>query len=133
MKNQSTREVQKSPQKIYSEAFKRQVVREYERGFFNKDQLQRKYCIGGNDRILEWCRKYGKLTYSSPSTIKGRPMKDPQKQRIKELEKALEEARLKVKAYEALISIAEQEDGISILKKDATKQLGRLRKPTPEE
>lgn len=29
-----------SPAKKYSEAFKRKVVREYERGFLNKDQLK---------------------------------------------------------------------------------------------
>ena len=44
-------------------------------------------------------------------------MKDPQKQRIKELEKQLEDARLKVLAYEKLISVTEKEEGIRILKK----------------
>jgi transposase len=47
----------------------------------------------------------------------GRPMKDPQKQRIKDLEKQLADAKLKLIAYEQLIGIAEQEEGISILKK----------------
>ena len=60
-------------------------------------------------------------------------MKDPQKKRIKDLEKQLEDARLKVLAYEKLISIAEREDGISILKKDAAKQLTSLPKLTQEE
>ena len=36
MKNQLKEEAQKSPQKVYSEAFKRQVVREYERAFLTK-------------------------------------------------------------------------------------------------
>jgi len=52
-------------------------------------------------------------------------MKDPQKQRIKDLEK-----QLKVLAYEKLISLTEK--GISILKKDAAKQLMSLPKPTQE-
>ena len=60
-------------------------------------------------------------------------MKDPQKQRIKQLEKELEVAKLKVVAYEKLISIAEKEEGIIILKKDAVKQLNSLHKPTHEE
>jgi hypothetical protein len=59
-------------------------------------------------------------------------MKDPHKQRIKDLEKQLEEARLKVLAYEKLISIAEKAEGISILKKDAAKQLTSLSEPTQE-
>ena len=46
-------------------------------------------------------------------------MKDPQKQRIKELEKQLADAKLKVLAYEKLITITEQEEGINILKKGA--------------
>jgi transposase-like protein len=71
-------------QTTYSEAFKHQVVREYERGFLSKEDLMNKYRIGGHSTVLQWCRKYGKLNY--PKTkVPGRPMKDPQKQRIKEL------------------------------------------------
>ena len=51
------------PSKKYSDAYKRMVVQEYERGLLNKDQLQLKYGIGGNSRILTWCRKFGKLHY----------------------------------------------------------------------
>lgn len=131
MKNEDFIKKQQSPYSRYSEAFKRSVVNEYERGILNKDQLQSKYGIRGNSRVLEWCRKYGKLHYPKFSAI-GRPMKDPQKQRIKELEKQLEDARLKVLAYEKLITIAEKEEGISILKKDAAKQLTSLPKPTQE-
>ena len=116
------------PEKRYSDAFKKMVVQEYEKGIMNKDELQRKYGIGGNSRILTWCRKFGKLHYPKKGTITGRPMKDPQKQRIKELEKQLAEEKLKVIAYEKLIEIAEREEGISIIKKDAAKQLKSLDK-----
>lgn len=131
MKNDDLIKNQRSPITRYSESFKRAVVKEYERGILNKDQIQSKYGIKGNSRVLEWCRKYGKLHYPKFYSI-GRPMKDPQKQRIKELEKQLEDARLKVLAYEKLISITEKEEGISILKKDAAKQLTSLPKPTRE-
>ena len=107
-----------APQRKYSDSFKRMVVAEYERGPLNKDRIQEKYGIGGNSRVLTWCRKFGKLHYPEQGRI-GRPMKDPQKQRIKELEKQLAEAKLKVLAYEKLIAITEQEEGISILKKGA--------------
>lgn len=117
--------------KAYSEAFKLTVVREFEKGILNKDQIQIKYGIGGNSRVLEWCRKYGKLHYPKKGFL-GRPMKDPQKQRIRELERQLEEANLKILAYQKLISNAEQAEGISILKKDVAKQLMSLPKPTPE-
>lgn len=120
------------PVNTYSDAFKKKVVAEYERGLLCKDELQRKYGIGGNSRVLEWCRRFGKLHYPERGTATGRPMKDPQKQRIKELEKQLELEKLKVMAYEKLIEIAEREDGISILKKDAAKPLKSLDKHTPD-
>src|SRR5437868_3780786 len=89
------------PQKRFSESFKKQVVRECEQGLLNKDQLQRKYGLGGNCTVLKWCHKYGKLAYPhQPAT--GRPMKDLQKLRIKELEAKLKAAELKIKVYDKL-------------------------------
>src|SRR5215203_2282538 len=110
------------PRPQYSEAFKRAVVADYERGILNKDQIQAKYSIGGNSVILNWCRKYGRLKYPVKGSTIGRPMKDPEKQRIKELEKQLADMKLKLLVYEKLIEITEREEGISILKKDGAKQ-----------
>jgi transposase len=132
MEGQRIRATITVPSKTYSDAFKRMVVQEYEKGILNKDELQRKYGIGGNSRILTWCRKFGKLHYPQKGQNIGRPMKDPQKQRIKELENQLQEEKLKVAAYEKLIEIAEREEGISILKKGVAKQLKSLDKPTLE-
>ena len=100
----------------YSEAFKKQVVREYETGVLNKDQMQQKYGLGGKSRVLEWCRKYGKFAYNSP-VVNGRPMKDPQKQRIKELEKKLKAAELKLKVYDKLIEITNRQLDTDVVKK----------------
>ena len=105
----------RGPQREYSEAFKRQVVREYERGRVTKDQLMEKYGIKGKSRVLTWCRKYGKLAYRTPAQ-NGRPLKDPQK-RIKELEKKLKEAELKIKVYDKLIEVTNRELDADILKK----------------
>jgi len=116
MSEETNRKKQIARPRTYSDAFKRMVVKEYEKGMMNKDQLQRKYGIGGNSRLLDWCRKFGKLHYPVKGN-EGRPMKDPQKQRIKDLEKQLADEKLKVMAYERLIAIAEQEEGICILKK----------------
>lgn len=82
---------------------------------------------------MNWCRKYGKLVYSPKGTVIGRPMKDPQKQRIKELEKQLADMKLKLGAYEKLIEITEREEGISILKKDGAKQSRNTDKSNPEQ
>ena len=79
-----------------------------------------KYKIGGHITVLQWCRKYGKLYYSR-TTIPGRPLKDPQKQRIKELEHELREAREKILVYEKLIEVSKREAGIDVRKNIATK------------
>lgn len=126
MDTQGVKSRVKKPYKYYSESFKRMVVQEYETGKLNKDAIQVKYGIGGNSRVLTWCRKYGKLHYSELTIEKGRPMKDPQKKRIKELEAQLRDAELKVLAYQKIIEVAEREEGISILKKDEAKQLKSL-------
>jgi transposase-like protein len=100
----------------YSESFKKQVVREYERGAFSKKQIQLKYGIKGKSRLLEWCRKYGRFAYHQ-ATTNGRPMKDPQKQRIKELEKKLKAAELKLKVYDKLIEVTNRQLDADIIKK----------------
>jgi transposase-like protein len=96
------------PRPRFSEAFKRGVVKEFEQGLLNKDQLQRKYGLGGNTTILKWCRKYGKFAYPHQNAT-GRPMKDPQKQRIKELEAKLKAAEQKLKVYDKLIEVTNRE------------------------
>jgi len=111
-----------SPSKRYSEAFKMSVVREFEKGFTSKDTIQEKYGIGGNSMVLDWCRIYGKLAYPHGLKGNGRRMKDPEKQRIKDLEQALKMAHLKIKAYEKLIEVTEHNEGIDIIKKDGAKQ-----------
>ena len=104
------------PQPRFNEAFKKQVVREFEQGLLNKDQLQRKYGLGGNSTVLKWCRKYGKFAYLK-QTGTGRPMKDPQKQRIRELERKLKAAEEKLKVYDKLIEITNRELDQDIVKK----------------
>ncbi len=107
----------------YSQAFKLQVVREYEKGIVTKDALMRKYQIGGHSTVLKWCRKYGKLYYPKKS-LSGRPMKDPQKQRIKELEHELKQAREKILVYEKLLEVTKRETGIDVRKNIDTKLSG---------
>ena len=104
------------PLRQYSETFKKQVVREFEEGLMNKDQLMEKYGIKGKSRVLEWCRKYGKFAYTTPAQ-NGRPMKDPQKQRIRELEKKLKAAEQKLRVYDKLIEITNRELDSDIVKK----------------
>ena len=109
------------PPQVYSEAFKRQVVSEFERGLFTKAMLQRRYSIRGNSCIPRWLKKYGKFTYEDKPT-QGRPMKDPQSQRIKELEALLAKKENELMVFRKFIEIAERELKIEIVKKSGSKQ-----------
>jgi transposase len=110
----------------YSETFKKQVVGEYENGAFSKKQIQVKYGIKGKSRLLDWCRKYGRFAYHEPTT-NGRPMKDPQKQRIRELEKKLKAAETKLKIYDKLIEVTNRELNTDVIKKIEAKLSESLR------
>lgn len=115
-----TSKIESTPQ-IYSEAFKRQVVSEFERGLYTKAELRRRYNILGNSCIPRWLKKYGKFTYDDKITF-GRPMKDLQQQRIKELEAQLAKKEEKLKVFKRFIEIAERELKIDIVKKSGSKQ-----------
>lgn len=127
MSNKRDLKKKHDPPRIYSENFKRLIVAEYEQGFLNKDQLQRKYDIRGNSCIPRWLKKYGTFNYPNYKS-KGRPMKDPAKQRIKELEAQLKEKELELKLYKKFIELAENELNIKITKKSGTKQFKNLHK-----
>jgi transposase-like protein len=131
----STEEVLKkkaAPRKYYSESFKRMVVQEYESGLSTKATLRRKYGISGHSTLSKWLKKYGKLYHHSYSSI-GRPLKDKNKQYIKELEsqlkkqekefaKKLADKDFELYAFKKLIKVAEKELNIKIVKKSGTKQ-----------
>ncbi len=52
----------KQQRRVYSEAFKRMVVQEYEQGA-SVSELMRKYDIGGAHTIKHWVQKYGRQPY----------------------------------------------------------------------
>jgi|ERR1700748_1040402 transposase-like protein len=130
MKDQLVREAQ-GVSKRYSVAFKKKVVQELDKGLLNMVELRAKYGIGGKSSISKWSKKYGNLRFNEKAQV-GRPMKDKLKQRIKELERQLADEKFKVLAYETLIEIVKEEDGIDLLKKDAAKRSVSLPKPAPE-
>jgi transposase len=115
-----------SPCQKFSEAFKKEVVREFERGGVSKDQLMEKYGLKGKSQVLKWCRKYGSFAYCTPAQ-NGRPMKDPQKQRIKELERKLKAAEEKLMVYDKLIEVTNRELNTDIVKKIEAKLSESLR------
>lgn len=112
--------------RVYSEVFKRGVVKDIEAGFLNKDEARRKYKISGKTTVLGWCRKYGELTslgvnLRTVNNKKGKEL-DVLKARIRELEKGLSNSNLKVELLEKIIDLAEREYKIPIRKKSGAKQ-----------
>lgn len=103
----------------YSEAFKKQVVREYEAGA-SASGLGEKYGIKGGSTVSTWVRKYGR----EGSRYKLMVIQKPQEQqrvkelekRIQELESALAQVTLDKLMLESLVEVIEEEEGIALKK-----------------
>jgi transposase len=92
--------------RIYSEAFKREVVAEYEAGE-SVSSLQKKYGINGSLTIQKWVRKYGKeglrteVVYIQKADEANR-VRELEKQ-VKELEQALGKVTLEKLKLESIL------------------------------
>lgn len=119
--------------KKYSESLKQEVVIQVKCGLMSKEQAKRHYNILGKSAVLNWLRNYEKYgvcslalrSYSMSSKQTDKPEKtasaQEQAQRIKELERQLEDARLLNEMYDRMINIAEREYKLPIRKKPDTK------------
>jgi transposase-like protein len=128
MRDNKIRYLETPPKRYFSRSFKKQVVREVESGLLSKEQAKRKYGIKGNSAVLQWCRQYGKLGAGLKLQIMSEKQIDEQELKdncIRELEKALVDAHLKIRGLETMIEVAEQEHKIAIQKKSGTKQSKR--------
>lgn len=115
----------------YSQAFKLQVVEEILKGELTKEQARRKYGLRSKSGVLNWMRKFG-VSGSRQIPESFKRMKEEESnnkpdlaKRVKELERALEDAKLKAEGYSRMIDIAERELKITIRKKSSTKQSGK--------
>ena len=114
----------KSP---YSDSFRRKVVEEILSGAIHAGGALKKYGISRAGNITDWMKWYRKNhdiveSKSSPVVKSQSPTSAQEAQRIKELEAALELAKLKVIGLETLIDVAEEQLNIEIRKKPGTKQ-----------
>jgi transposase len=95
----------------YSEAFKRQVVGELERGKYSSPgQASRAYGIRGATTVHQWVRSYGNETLLARrirvETMKERDELKEARKRIRALEQALSNANLRGALDEAFLEIA---------------------------
>lgn len=119
----------KRTQRDYTLAFKFAVVDQVEKGEMTYKQAQDRYGIQGRSTVLTWLRKHGKLDWSmgiSSAQPKVNSMPDNPStlspdQRIKELEKQLEETKLKAEFFEAVVQVMERDYGVRVSKKPRTK------------
>jgi len=115
----------------FTDEFKFMVIQEYLNSEISQKELMEKHGFRGAGCIPNWMRKFGgnKVTeeqISIQKTMSKEVDKTPQERKleakIKELEKALEQERLRTMALNTMINIAERDLKISIRKKSGTKQ-----------
>lgn len=115
----------------YSDAFRRKVVDEIERGELSISQAQRLYDIGGNTTIQRWIIVLGKNHLLAKRVRIEMPKEIDRLKRLeaekKELESALAKAYLRVMSLESMLELAGEEVGVDLLKKYATRVSGRSR------
>jgi len=102
--------------KRYSEAFKHQVVREYEAGTIAR-WLMQKYGIGGDSTIKRWVHQYGREGFRTKQvqiqTAADQVEFQEMKARIAELESALAQATLDNRMLAATLEAAEAGLGVN--------------------
>lgn len=101
----------------YSDAFKRQVVRELESGRLrNHWEARDRYGIGGGGTVGEWVRKYGSERMQKKivrvETTEERDQIKALKVRIKELELAVLDSKVQESLHKAYFDIVCEEYGV---------------------
>lgn len=97
--------------------FKLAVVEQVEKGYLTYKQAQRQYGIQGRSTVLVWLRKHGSLDWS-PLMLrtKNSAMETPE-QKIKRLEKELEDERTRNLIMSEMIDVVDRQYGASLRKK----------------
>lgn len=115
----------KRTQRDYSLGFKLQVVDAVEKGDMTYKQAQSIYGIQGRSTVLTWLRKHGKMDWSQPPKItmpKTPKAKETPAQKIKRLEKQLEDEHLRNLLLNEAVDIIDAEYGAGLRKKYLAKE-----------
>lgn len=108
-----------------------QIVYEYLSTDITQEELKIKYNFGGNSNIQRWMLKFGLANSDNKQMYSNQQMSRESKvntreyhleQKINDLEKKLEQERLKSLALNTMIDIAERDLEIDIRKKSGAKQ-----------
>lgn len=120
MKDNKTKK--KRTQRDYNLGFKLAVISEVEKGELTYKQAQKKYGIQGRSTVLVWLRKHGNLDWSKPALLMKSKSKETPAQKIKRLERELEDEKLKNKILNTMIDMSDGQHGTSIRKKYLSQQ-----------
>lgn len=104
--------MKKEPIKRYSQAFKQQVVREYEAGA-SATRLAQRYGIGTHTTIKKWVKQYGRSGFRTEKvviqTVEDQIEVKEMKVRMAALESALAATVLENRMLEATLTVASTE------------------------
>ena len=112
----------KRTQRDYNLGFKLAVVSQVEQGELTYKQAQYKYGIQGRSTVLVWLRKHGNLDWSKPALYMKSKSKETPAQKIKRLERELEDEKLRNLLLNTMIDISDSQYGTSIRKKFSSQQ-----------
>ena len=121
------RSARKRTQRDYPLAFKLSVVEQVEKGELTYKQAQQQYGIQGKSTVLVWLRKHGRLNWSQPQEQPMGHVKETPAQKIKRLERELEDERLRNLILNDMIDVMDSEYGTDIRKKLLAEQPKGLR------
>ncbi len=112
-------------QRDYTMGFKLQVVDAVEKGDMTYKQAQKIYGVQGRSTVLTWLRKHGKLDWTQPVRLampKTPKAKETPVQKIKRLERELEDERFRNLLLNEVVDILDLEHGMSLRKKYIAKE-----------
>lgn len=115
--DKSTAARRKRTQRDYTMGFKLAVVEQVEKGQMTYKQAQRHYGIQGRSTVLVWLRKHGSLDWSPLMRQAMRTTKETPEQKIKRLEKELEDERARNLIMGEMIDAVDRQYGASLRKK----------------
>lgn len=118
----------KRTQRDYNLGFKLALVDQVEKGEFTYKQAQKNYGIQGRSTVLVWLRKHGKLDWTNPIEITMPKSKETPSQKIKRLEKALDDERKRNLILNGMVDIFDQEYGAGLRKKHLAEVLASSKK-----
>lgn len=111
--------------RFYSEAFKRQVVQEYEQGA-SATELRLKYDIRGNSTLQRWIQRYGRKPYREGAvyvqTAADRQRLHQLEERLSSLQKLVAELTLENRMLRASLEVQEGKRGVETKAKKRERQ-----------